>query len=160
MDFVECLVSFRTRCGVQSPPLRFARNRASQLLYMAVCYGAGKGSDPALLVLADSIAVLKLDKVTVLLCSYSQGNEEGVQMVPRPKPLSIECSLRTAVAVFAHRMCTIWCKSLFQPLKFNSLTSHGAPELAKLQVALYVGVRLPLELAHETALRRKNRLFF
>ena len=33
-------------------------------------------------------------------------------------------ALRTAVAVFAHRMCTIWCKSLSQPLKCSSLTPH------------------------------------
>ena len=29
-------------------------------------------------------------------------------------------ALRTAVVVFAHRMCTIWCKSLSQPLKCSS----------------------------------------
>ena len=63
-------------------------------------------------------------------------------------------ALRTAVAVFAHRMCTIWWKSLSQSLKCNSLTPHEVSELAKLQAELYVGVRLafPLELTHETAL--------
>ena len=30
-------------------------------------------------------------------------------------------------------MCTIWCKSLSQPLKCSSLAPHEAPELAKLQ---------------------------
>ena len=49
-------------------------------------------------------------------------------------------ALRTAVAVFAHRMCTIWCKRLSKPLKCSSLTPHEAPELAKLQAELYVGV--------------------
>ena len=51
------------------------------------------------------------------------------------------CALRTAVAVFAHRMCTIEYKSLSQPLKYNSLTPHVAIELAKLQAESYVGVR-------------------
>ena len=51
-------------------------------------------------------------------------------------------TLRTAVAVFAHRMCTIWCKSQSQPLKCSSLTPHDAPELAKLQEESYVGGRL------------------
>ena len=50
-------------------------------------------------------------------------------------------ALRTAVAVFAHRMCTIWCKSLSQSLKCSSLTPHKAPELDKLQAELYMGVR-------------------
>ena len=50
-------------------------------------------------------------------------------------------ALRTAVALFAHRMCTIWCKSLSQPLKCSSLTPHKAPELAKLQAESYVVVR-------------------
>ena len=50
-------------------------------------------------------------------------------------------AVRTAGAVFAHRMCTDWCKSLSQPLKCNSLTPHKAPELAKLQAKSYVGVR-------------------
>ena len=50
-------------------------------------------------------------------------------------------ALRTAVAVFAHRMCTIWCKSLSQALKCISLTPHEASELAKLQVESYVVVR-------------------
>ena len=49
--------------------------------------------------------------------------------------------LRTAVAVFAHRMCIIWCKSLSQPLKCSSLTPHEAPELAKLKAESYVGVK-------------------
>ena len=50
-------------------------------------------------------------------------------------------ALGTAVAVFAHRMCTVWCKSLSQPPKCSSLTPHEAPELAKLQAESYVGVR-------------------
>ena len=50
-------------------------------------------------------------------------------------------ALETAVAVFAHRMCTVWCKSLSQPLKYSSLTPHEVPELAKLQSESYVGVR-------------------
>ena len=50
-------------------------------------------------------------------------------------------ALGTAVALFAHRMCTVWCKSLSQPLKYSSLTPHEAPELAKLQAESYVGVR-------------------
>ena len=50
-------------------------------------------------------------------------------------------ALGTAVAVFAHWMCTGWCKSLSQPLKYSSLTPHEAPELAKLQAESYVGVR-------------------
>ena len=49
--------------------------------------------------------------------------------------------LGTAVAVFAHRMCTVWCKSLSQPLECSSLTPHEAPELAKLQAESCVGVR-------------------
>ena len=49
-------------------------------------------------------------------------------------------ALRTAVAVFAHRMCTMWRKSLSQPLKCNSFTPHEASELAKLQAESYVGV--------------------
>ena len=40
-------------------------------------------------------------------------------------------ALRTAVAVFAHRMCTIWCKSLSQPLKRSSLIPHEAPDQAR-----------------------------
>ena len=70
-------------------------------------------------------------------------------------------ALRTAVAVFAHRMCTDWCKILSQPLKCISLTPHEAPKLAKLQTKSYVGDRrkLPLESAHETALRRRNLVF-
>ena len=43
--------------------------------------------------------------------------------------------------MFAHQMCTIWCKSLSQPLKCNSLTPHEASELAKLQTESYVEVR-------------------
>ena len=54
---------------------------------------------------------------------------------------TIECALRTAVAVFAHQMCIDWCKSLSQPLKWISLTPHEAPEVDKLQVASYVGAR-------------------
>ena len=50
-------------------------------------------------------------------------------------------ALETAVAVFAHRMCTIWSKTLSQPLKCSSLTPHDAPELAKLQAESFVGVR-------------------
>ena len=50
-------------------------------------------------------------------------------------------ALETAVAVFAHRMCTIWRKSLSQPLKFSSLTPHEAPDLAKMQAESYVAVR-------------------
>ena len=50
-------------------------------------------------------------------------------------------ALGTAVAVFAHRMCTIWFKSLSQPLKCSSLTPHEGLELAKLQAESYVGVR-------------------
>ena len=72
------------------------------------------------------------------------------------------CSgLRTAVAVFVHRMCILWCKSLSQSLKGSSLTPHEAPELAKLQAESYVGVRqaLSLEVAHGTALRWRSRFF-
>ena len=50
-------------------------------------------------------------------------------------------ALRTAVAVFAHRMCTIWCENLSQSLKHKSLTPHEVPELAKLQAESYVGIR-------------------
>ena len=50
-------------------------------------------------------------------------------------------ALRTAVMVFAHRMCTIWCKSLSQPFKCNSPMPHEAAKLAKLQAEPYVGVR-------------------
>ena len=50
-------------------------------------------------------------------------------------------ALRTAVAVFAHRMCTIWGKSLSLSLECSSLTPHEAPELAKRQAESYVGVR-------------------
>ena len=50
-------------------------------------------------------------------------------------------ALGTAVAVFAHRMYTIWSKSLSQPLKCSSLTPHEAPEVAKLQAESYVVVR-------------------
>ena len=50
-------------------------------------------------------------------------------------------ALGTAVAVFAHRMCTIRGKSLSQPLKCSSLTPHEAPELGTLQAESYVGVR-------------------
>ena len=38
-------------------------------------------------------------------------------------------------------MCTVWCKSLSQPLKYSSLTPHEAPELTELQAESYVGVR-------------------
>ena len=78
-------------------------------------------------------------------------------MAPRRKRF---CgALRTAVAVFAHRMCTDGCKSLSQPLKCISLTPHEALEDTKLQAESYVEVMytLLLELAHETALRRRNR---
>ena len=50
-------------------------------------------------------------------------------------------ALRTAVAMFAERMCTIWCKSVSQPLKSSLLTPHEVPEVAKLQAESYVGVR-------------------
>ena len=53
-------------------------------------------------------------------------------------------------------------QSLSQPTKYIPLTVHKAPELTKLQAALYVGVSRytwPLELAHETELRWKNHLF-
>ena len=40
--------------------------------------------------------------------------------------------------MFAHRMCTVWRKSLSQPLKCSSLTPHEAPELAKLQAESFV----------------------
>ena len=52
-------------------------------------------------------------------------------------------------------------QSLSQPTKYIPLAVHKAPELTKLQAASYVGVRQtwPLELAHETELRWKNRLF-
>ena len=57
--------------------------------------------------------------------------------------------------------CAPWCKRLFQPLKCNSFTPREASELAKLQAESYVGVRktVTLELAHETALRRRYRFF-
>ena len=45
-------------------------------------------------------------------------------------------ALGTAVAVFAHRMCTIWSKSLSQPLKYSSHMPHEVPELAKLQAVV------------------------
>ena len=52
-------------------------------------------------------------------------------------------------------------QSLSQPTKHIPLTVHKAPEFTKLQAASYVGVRYtwPLELAHETELRRKNHIF-
>ena len=52
-------------------------------------------------------------------------------------------------------------QSLSQPTKYIPLTVNKAPELTKLQAALYVGVRYtwPLELALETELRWKNHLF-
>ena len=52
-------------------------------------------------------------------------------------------------------------QSLSQPTKYIPLAVHKAPELTKLQAASHVGVRQtwPLELAHETELRWKNRLF-
>ena len=48
-----------------------------------------------------------------------------------------------------------------QPTKYIPLTVQKAPELTKLQAASYVGVRYtwPPELARETELRWKNRLF-
>ena len=51
-------------------------------------------------------------------------------------------ALRTAVAVFAHQMCIIWCKSLSQSLKCSSLTPHEAPELAKLQGRVVCGSKV------------------
>ena len=56
------------------------------------------------------------------------------------------CVLGTVVAVFIHGMCSIWYKSLFQPLKCNSLMPHEAPELTKFQAESYVGVRATLPL--------------
>ena len=52
-------------------------------------------------------------------------------------------------------------QSLSQPTKYIPLTVHKAPELTKLQAALYVGVRYtgPLELAPETELRWKKFSF-
>ena len=52
-------------------------------------------------------------------------------------------------------------QSLSQLTKYISLTVNKAPELTKLQAALYVGVRYTwaLELARETELRWKNHLF-
>ena len=48
--------------------------------------GAGMGRGPALLVLSECCAyVIQHD----FYSSYSQGNDERVQMVPRPKPLSV-----------------------------------------------------------------------
>ena len=51
--------------------------------------------------------------------------------------------------------------SLSQLLKCNLLMLHEAPELARLQAESYVRVSytLPLEIAHKTALRRRNRFF-
>ena len=90
--------------------------------------------------------------------SYIQGYGKGVHPAEAD---FLSVALRTAVAAFAHRMRTVWCKSLSQLLKCNLLRPHEAPELAKLQAESYVGVRktLPLELAHEAALRRRNRFF-
>ena len=53
-------------------------------------------------------------------------------------------TLGTAVAVFAHRMCTIWFKSLSQPLKLSSLTPHKAPELAKLPGRVVCGSKVDI----------------
>ena len=109
--FAEGLVSFRTLCGVQSSLVRHSVFQPCVLLSR----------------------VLKLDDVTLLHPIVKSITNELAETV---------CSaLRTAVAVFAHRMCTIWCKSLYQPLKCSSLTPHEAPELAKLQAESYVGVR-------------------
>ena len=38
--------------------------------------------------------------------------------------------------MFAHRMCTIWCKSLSQPLNCSSLTPHEVSVLVILQADL------------------------
>ena len=83
--------------------------------------------------------MLKLDDQT-LLHLIDKGYGEGVSMPPN-KVEFLSGALRTAVAVFAHRMCTIWYKSLSEPLKCISLTPHEAPELAKLQAESYVGIR-------------------
>ena len=53
-------------------------------------------------------------------------------------------ALGTAVAVFAHRMCTVWCKSLSQLLKYSSLTPHEAPELAKFAGRVVCGSKVDI----------------
>ena len=52
MGFVEGFVSFRSLCGVQSSPLRCARNRAAPLSYRVLRYRCRHGERPNLLVLA------------------------------------------------------------------------------------------------------------
>ena len=76
MDFVGGFVSFRIKlCGVQSSPVRFARK---------MCVARGTGRDQ-LFWSKLSAKVGQRDSYR----SYSQVNDEGVQMVPRPKPLSV-----------------------------------------------------------------------
>ena len=80
--------------------------------------------------------MLKLDDVTLLHLIV-----KGIMNCIGAMVETVCGALRTVVAVFAHRMWTIWCKSLSQPLKCSSLTPHEAPKLAKLQAESYVGVR-------------------
>ena len=81
--------------------------------------------------------MLKLDDQTLLHLRV-----EGIANELNRAVAEMFCgALGTAVAVFAHLMCTVWYKSLSQPLKCSSLTPHEAPELAKLQAESYVGVR-------------------
>ena len=118
----EGLVSFRTQCGVQSSLVRFALNRA-------IAWGPPQWQAP-------SETLCFSPAFSWAECS-SQGYCKRVASVRWPKRFVVRC-VRTAVAEFAHRMCTIWGKSLSPPLKCSSLTPHEAPELAKLQTESYV----------------------
>ena len=62
-------------------------------------------------------------------------------------------ALRTAVTVFAHRFCAIWCKSPSQSLKCRSLTPHEAPELAELQADIVAGISARDNAAMEKSFR-------
>ena len=53
-------------------------------------------------------------------------------------------ALGTAVAVSAHRMCTIGCKSLSQSLKCSSLTPHEAPELSQIAGRVVCGSKVDI----------------
>ena len=89
MGFVEGVVSFHTLCGVQSSPLKSAWNPASLRLFVCTWWsanGAGMARGSTLLVLAECCAQVRQRD---FYSSSNQGNNEGVQMVPRPKPLSV-----------------------------------------------------------------------
>ena len=121
--FAEGFVSFRTQCGVQSSLVRYAPNRA--IVWAGVRHSGRHRKRLCVSGLRSpelSAQVRRLNSST----SYRQGYGEGISLPPRPKFLS--GTLRTAVAVFAHRMFTIWCKACLS--RSNAIHSRHTKPLS------------------------------